>query len=152
MIRNLALNIVRFFLILLIQVLIMDNIRLGGLFNPYFYVIFILLLPFETPGWLLLIVGFLLGTSMDIVNNTPGMHTMATLLMSFIRPYLLNLFAPREGYDAETQPRIYHMGFNWFFRYAFTLSNFLFTFLRVILSTILTVATIMLSQYFIFRK
>jgi len=168
MIRNLALNIVRFFLILLIQVLIMDNIRLGGLFNPYFYVIFILLLPFETPGWLLLIVGFLLGASMDIVNNTPGMHTMATLLMSFIRPYLLNLFSPREGYDAETQPRIFHMGFNWFFRYAvvlvfihhlllfyleaFTLSNFLFTFLRVILSTILTVATIMLSQYFIFRK
>jgi len=168
MIRTVAANIARFFLILLIQVIVLDNVRLGGLFNPYFYVLFILLLPFETPGWLLLISAFLLGTSMDIINNTPGMHTMASVLMAFVRPYLLNLFAPREGYDSDTNPRISHMGFNWFLRYslvlvfihhlllfyleAFTLNNFFFTFLRVILSTILTVSTIVLSQYFIFRK
>ncbi len=168
MIRRVAIYIVRFILILLIQILVMDNIRLGGLFNPYFYIIFILLLPFETPGWLLLFAAFLLGSSMDIVNNTPGMHTMATLLMAFVRPYLLNLFAPREGYNTETSPRVFYMGFLWFFKYtlvlvfihhlclfyleAFTLTDFFFTFLRVILSTVLTVSIIMLSQYFIFRK
>ncbi|MFZ5940417.1 MAG: rod shape-determining protein MreD [Bacteroidota bacterium] len=168
MIRVITSNIVRFFLILLIQVLIMDNIRLGGLFNPYFYTLFILLLPFETPGWLLLLSAFLLGTSMDVVNNTPGMHTMASLLMAFVRPYLLNLSAPREGYDTETYPRIYFMGFSWFLKYtlvlvfihhlllfyleAFTFTNFFFTFLRVILSTALTTSTILLSQFFIFRK
>jgi len=168
MIRTLAVNIIRFFLILLIQWIIMDNVRLGGLFNPYFYVLFILLLPFETPGWLLLLSAFFLGASMDIINNTPGMHTMASLLLAFVRPYLLNLFSPREGYETASSPRLLQMGFSWFLRYtvvlvfihhlllffleAFTLSNFFFTFLRVILSTILTVSTIVLSQFFIFRK
>ncbi|MCF8226144.1 MAG: rod shape-determining protein MreD [Bacteroidales bacterium] len=168
MIRIATRNIVRFFILVLFQVLVMDNIQLGGYLNPYFYILFILLLPFETPRWVLLVGGFMLGLSIDLFTNTLGMHTAATVLIAFIRPWILKTFAPRDGYEPETFPRIYYYGFNWFAIYTliltfihhmalfyievFNFQDFLSTFLRVVLSTVLTSATIILSQYFIFRK
>jgi len=161
-------NIVRFVLVVIFQILIFDNILLNGYLIPYFYLLFIILLPFETPRWLQLISGFILGFSIDLFEHTPGMHTFATVCIAFIRPYLLNLFAPRDGYDQETFPTIYFYGFKWFLKYAaimvfahhfmlfylevFDFKEFFSTFLRVILSTLLSASTIVLSQYFVFRK
>jgi hypothetical protein len=168
MINLIGRNIVRFIVLVLIQVLVMDNVLLGGYLNPYFYILFILLMPFETPRWILLIAGFFLGLTIDLFTNTLGMHTAATVFMAFIRPAILSTFAPRDGYEPDTFPRIFFYGFNWFARYAliltflhhlvlfyievFNFQDFLSTFLRVILSTILTTATVIISQYFIFRK
>ena len=161
-------NIIRFLLLVLFQVLILDNIMLGGYMVPYFYILFIILMPFETPKWVQLITGFLLGISIDLFEHTLGMHTAATVFIAFIRPYLLNIFAPRDGYEPDSFPRIYYYGFTWFLKYAliivfahhfvlfylevFNLNDFFSTFLRVILSTLLSVSTIILSQYFVFRK
>jgi rod shape-determining protein MreD len=161
-------NIARFLILVLIQALILDNVMLNGYMIPYFYILFIILMPFETPRWVQLITGFLLGLSIDIFEHTLGMHTAATVFIAFIRPYLLNLFAPRDGYELDTFPRIYYYGFSWFLKYAliivfahhfvlfylevFNLNDFFSTFLRVILSTLLSVSTIILSQYFVFRK
>ena len=161
-------NIVRFVLLVLFQILIIDNIMINGYLVPYFYILFLILMPFETPKWMQLIIGFLLGLSIDLHEHTLGMHTAATVFIAFLRPYLLNLFAPRDGYEPDTFPRIHYYGFLWFAKYAaimtfahhlvlfylevFYLSDFFSTFLRVILSTLLSVSTIVLSQYFIFRK
>lgn len=168
MIRLLARNIIRFVIVVLVQVLLLDNVLLGGYLNPYFYILFILLMPFETPRWLLLVAGFLLGLSIDLFTNTLGMHTAASVLMAFIRPWVLSFFAPRDGYEPETYPRIRYYGLGWFAGYAailtfihhfalfyievFHFEDFFSTLLRVILSTALTTSTIILSQYFIFRK
>lgn len=164
----LARNIVRFLIVILFQVLVMDNVMINGYMIPYIYVIFILLMPFETPRWVQLLAGFLLGMGIDIFEHTPGMHTAATVLIAFIRPYLLDLLAPRDGYEPETYPRIHYYGFLWFLKYTliivavhhvalfylevFQLKDFLSTLLRVILSTLLSASTIVLSQYFVFRK
>jgi len=168
MIRILLRNIIRFIAVVLIQVLLMDNINLNGFLNPYFYILFILLMPFETPRWLLLVSGFLLGLSIDLFSNTLGMHTAATVFMAFLRPWILNINAPRDGYEPDTFPRIHYYGFRWFLVYTVILTflhhtvlfyievfhfhEFLTTFLRVILSSLLTAFTIIISQYFIFRK
>lgn len=168
MIRIVGRNIIRFLILLLFQVLVLDNVRMGGYLNPYIYVLFILLMPFETPRWLLLVTAFLMGVSVDLYTNTLGMHAAASVFMAFLRPWVLSVFAPRDGYEPETFPRIFFYGFNWFLRYslvmvflhhlalfyieAFHFQDFLSTLLRVILSTALSTATIILSQYFIFRK
>jgi rod shape-determining protein MreD len=164
----LARNIIRFLIVILFQILVMDNVMLNGYMIPYVYVIFILLMPFETPRWVQLLAGFLLGMGIDIFEHTPGMHTAATVLVAFIRPYLLDLLAPRDGYEPDTFPRIHYYGFLWFLKYTliivavhhlalfylevFQLKDFLSTLLRVILSTLLSASTIVLSQYFVFRK
>ncbi len=161
-------NIVRFLLVILFQVLLMDNVMINGYMVPYVYILFILLMPFETPRWILLLSGFMLGMGIDLFENTLGMHTAATVLIAFVRPYLLNLLAPRDGYELETFPRIHYYGLLWFLKYTviivvihhfmlfylevFQLKEFFSTLLRVILSSILSASTIILSQYFVFRK
>jgi rod shape-determining protein MreD len=164
----LARNIIRFIIVVLFQVLVMDNVMINGYMVPYVYLLFILLMPFETPRWLQLMAGFMLGLGIDILEHTPGIHTAATVLMAFVRPYLLELLAPRDGYEPDTFPRIHYYGFIWFLKYTlilvaihhfalfylevFQLKEFLSTLLRVILSTFLSASTIILSQYFVFRK
>jgi rod shape-determining protein MreD len=164
----LARNIFRFVVVILFQVLVMDNVMINGYMIPYIYLLFILLMPFETPRWVQLLSGFALGLAMDLFTGTPGMHTAATVLAAFARPYLLGLLAPRDGYEPETFPRIHYYGLLWFLKYTvlivlihhlalfylevFQLKFFFSTLLRVILSTILSTSTIVLSQYFVFRK
>ena len=163
-----ARNMLRFIVVVLFQILVMDNVMLNGYMVPYIYIVFILLLPFETPRWIVLTSGFVLGLGIDLFEHTPGMHTAATVLIAFIRPYILSLLAPRDGYEPETFPRIYFYGFTWFLKYTmllvlvhhlalfylevFQLQNFFSTLGRVILSSILSASTIVLSQYFVFRK
>lgn len=168
MIKVLPINIFRIVILVLLQVYILNNIQLSGFVNPYMYVLFILLLPFETPGWLLLMLGFTLGLIIDVFTNTPGMHASATLFMAFLRPMILGFIAPRDGYEPGTFPRIYYYGFKWFFQYSaplilahhlflfyievFRFSDFFLTLWRVILSSIFTIFLVVISQYFIFRR
>ena len=90
----------------------------SGFINPYLYVIFILTLPFEIPGWLLLLLASILGLSIDIFLNTPGMHMSATLILAYLRPFVLERFAPRDNYEPGTLPLPSYYGFGWFFKYA----------------------------------
>jgi rod shape-determining protein MreD len=163
-----ARNIFRFVVLILFQVLVMDNVMINGYMIPYIYILFILLMPFETPRWIQLLSGFILGLLVDMFAGTIGMHTAATVLAAFMRPYLLDLLAPRDGYEPESFPRIHYYGFLWFLKYTalivlihhlalfylevFQLKHFFSTLLRVILSSILSTSTIVLSQYFVFRK
>ncbi|MCK5067081.1 MAG: rod shape-determining protein MreD [Bacteroidales bacterium] len=161
-------NIVRFLVVVLFQVLVMDNVMINGYMVPYIYLLFILLMPFETPRWLQLLAGFALGLTMDLFSNTLGMHIAATVLAAFARSYMLDLLAPRDGFEPDSFPRIHYYGFLWFLKYTlviifihhlalfylevFQLKEFLSTLFRVILSSMLSASTIVLSQYFVFRK
>ena len=53
-------NIFRFILLLLLQIYVFDNINVWGYLNPYVYVLFILLLPLETPRFLLFFASFIM--------------------------------------------------------------------------------------------
>lgn len=164
MIKLLPRYIIYFIVLVLIQVFLLNNIQLGGFINPYFYVLLILILPFEIPRWFLLVVALFLGMSIDIFSNTIGMHSSAAVFMAFLRPYVLKLISPRDGYEKETLPQLKYYGAAWFIRYSailifshhlflfyievFSLSNFFATFVRVVLSSIFTILLVLISQYF----
>jgi rod shape-determining protein MreD len=157
-----------FLVVVLLQVLVAKEIIIAGLFSPFIYVLFILLLPFETPRYLLLLLGFALGLTIDIFSNTPGIHASATVFMAFLRPEILILLSSRELYEAGTLPRISHYGVSWFFRYsaililshhiflffieAFTFSGFFDTLIRALISSVLSIVLIVLSQFILFRN
>jgi len=168
MIRYLPRNIFRFIFLVLLQVLVLNNIQFSGYINPYLYVLFILLLPFETPGWLLLVFAFFLGLSVDIFSDTIGMHASASVFMAFLRPFVLQLIAPRDGYEIGKLPRVYYYGIVWFFKYSFLLillhhlflfsievfnfNSYYLILVRTFLSVIFTTVLVIISQYIIFRK
>ncbi|NJM14140.1 MAG: rod shape-determining protein MreD [Bacteroidales bacterium] len=157
----------RFILFVLLQVYVFNNIQFSGLINPYFYILFVLLLPFETPKWLLLISSFLLGLSIDFLSHTPGMHAFACVIMAYLRPFVLSVLAPREGYSQGSLPRIGFYGFSWFLKYTlilslihhlslffvelYTLKFFFSTLFRAIFSYHHYQHDYLLSQYLVFR-
>lgn len=120
-------NILRFCIIVLLQVLILNKITLrwwsdpGGfpVFIPFIYPLFLLLMPFEAPVWLLLIVGFILGTTVDSFSNTAGMHACATVLIAYLRTNVLSALLPRNLSEYEgLQPSIKNMGWMPFLVYS----------------------------------
>ncbi|MFB6257079.1 MAG: rod shape-determining protein MreD [Flavobacteriales bacterium] len=110
-------NFFRFVILILLQAMIFDHWTLEWGVQPFIYILFILMLPFETQPWLVMILGFITGLGMDAFENTEGMHASATTLMAFIRKPLLERIAPRDGYESGDRPTIPSMGFPWFLRY-----------------------------------
>jgi hypothetical protein len=80
-------------------------------FIPYLYPIFILLLPFETPVWLLLFIGLAAGFTMDSFMNTAGMHACATVLIAYLRTNVLIALLPKHLSEYPNQsPGVKNMG------------------------------------------
>ena len=164
MISNIIKYGTSFFLLVLFQGLILNNIEMGGFINPYLYILFILILPFETPNWLVLILGFTVGVCIDSFSSTMGMHASATVFLAFCRVFLLKLLKPRGGYEFNATPTLQSMGLTWFFIYAaaltllhhlflfyvesFKFSQFFSTLGRTLLSTIFTLALVFITQLF----
>lgn len=167
MIRETGINILRFFVLLLVQGLLINNINLGSYFQPYVYILFILLLPFEIPNWVIIPLAFVFGLLMDSFTNTFGLHASACVFLSWVRPRILRLYSPREGYDFGTTPGIQSLGFTWFIYYAgtmillhhsaffilevFRFSGFHHTLFRIICSSAFTLLLMVIAQYLTFR-
>ena len=120
-------NILRFCIIVSLQVLILNKITLRWwsepsgfpVFIPYIYPLFILLLPFETPVWALLIMGFVLGATVDSFGNTAGMHACATVLIAYLRTNVLSALLPRNLSEySGLQPSTKNMGWMPFLVYS----------------------------------
>lgn len=113
-------NIVRFFLLILIQIFVLNNIRFLGYINPYIYILFIFLLPVKFPRWLSLILAFVLGLIIDAFSNTPGIHTFSTVLVAFLRNPVINIYTSVEE-GANPVPSFYSFGVASFVKYVITL-------------------------------
>jgi hypothetical protein len=82
--------------LLMFQLLLLDNLHVMGMFIPLLYVYAILRLPSTLSTYLVLIISFLTGMTMDIFSNTPGLHAAATTLMGMLRYPLIRLFVLKE--------------------------------------------------------
>lgn len=120
-------NAFRFILLVLIQVLLLNKIFLlwwtapGGIppYVPYIYPLFILLLPFATPVWFLLIAGFTMGVTVDMFMDTGGMHAAACVLMAFLRTIVLESLLPKRLDEFKSMsPNVKSMGWTPFMTYA----------------------------------
>jgi len=156
-------KIFSFFLLVAIQVVILNKIQFNYYINPYLYIVFIILLPLNIPGWILLISSFLLGFVIDAFSDTYGMHSAASVLIAFCRPWILKITYPKQDYDAAILPSLKYFGFRRFFSYSlimvfihhttlfyievFNFYEIFHTFYKIILSSVFTMLLIILSQY-----
>jgi len=154
----------RFFFLIFFQVLILNNINLGGYINPLFYVYFILLLPFNTPRWLLLVLSFFLGLGIDLFTNTPGLNAASCVVMAFFRPFVITLISSGPESLIGESPALKNQGLKWFLYYSmilvlihhlflfyleiFRFNEFFRTLVRALFSSAFTLFLIFLSQYF----
>jgi len=80
--NRLPIYIFRFIILVLLQIFIFSQIQFSNLINPYFYVLFVLLLPFDMPRSAMLLMAFFLGLTIDLFSNTLGMHAAACTWMA----------------------------------------------------------------------
>ncbi len=111
--------LIRFFVLLIFQVLILKNINI---YPPYvqvfIYPLFILLLPMKTPQWALLLLGFLIGISVDMFYDSLGLHAAAGVLIAYARKFVAKFLEPHGGYEINDNPNKTDMGFTWFLQYS----------------------------------
>ncbi len=94
-------NSIRFILLILIQVLLLNNINFLGYINPYLYVLFLILYPFNTTQSSFILVSFLLGLTIDTFEDSGGINAAACVIIAYIRPMILR-FSFGVSYDYQT--------------------------------------------------
>lgn len=161
-------NILRFMLLICLQVFLLKNMGYYNLATPYLYILFIMLLPFGIPNGLLFFLAFLTGLTVDVFYDTLGLNAAACTVLAFVRIIYISVTVQRDGFDNEPDPSLGIMGWRWFIFYAviltffhhlvlftfetFRFSEFGYTLIRVLLSSVFTVFLILLAEFIFFRK
>ena len=127
-------NTLRFLLLMLLQVLVLNQVYLGGFINPFLYVLFILMLPTNTNRMLLLLLAFLSGFCVDIFSNILGFHTMAATTVAFCRILFADRILTRGEQIVIETPSIQSTSFQqiaFYFFVLFFIYNFLYFLLEI---------------------
>jgi len=99
--KKLIANIARFVVLVLVQVLVLNHINFLGYINPYLYVLFIVLLPFDLAQWKTMVFAFLIGLTIDVFQDSGGIQAAACLVAAYLRPLILR-FSYGISYDYQT--------------------------------------------------
>lgn len=109
-------------LLVALQVLVGNHIHILGYATPMIYIYALMMLPTDTPQWLLLVGAFILGLVVDLFSSTPGLSASALLIVALLKPYILQVFAPSERNDEALAPSIKSMEWGGFTRYTIAMT------------------------------
>jgi len=150
-------------LYLFLQIIFMRNLVLFNYAFSFIYIAGVLLLPADTNRMYLLLIGFATGFVVDVFSNTFGMHAAATVLIAYLRPFLIQYQMDAKGSE-RAEIGIRSQGFGSFLGYILplillhhtalflmeinSLDMILYTLLRIIASTLLTSTLIVILELF----
>ncbi|MBD5213615.1 MAG: rod shape-determining protein MreD [Bacteroidales bacterium] len=146
--------ILLFVVLVAAQAVVFNHICLFGMAVPLVFIFFILRLPVGIGINTLLTLSFLLGLTVDIFSDTPGMNALDCTILAALRNPILRLYMPREDDLANTIPSMKTLSPSVFLKYVVTATTLYcilyfilesFTFfalrqlvLRIVASTLLT--------------
>jgi rod shape-determining protein MreD len=110
------------------------------------------------PRWLLLVLAFILGLTIDFFSNTLGMHAFATVFIAFFRGGVIKLFTNIEEGNNPT-PSFHTFGVSAYIKYvvvmvlihhttlfmleAFSFAHFWVLSVKILLSSLVTILLIL---------
>lgn len=119
-------NIIRFILLIILQVLVVQNIQMGKV-SIYIYPLFILLLPLELLQAITLPLVFVYGLLLDMFTNMDGLNAAVSVWTMAWRPLVCMFLEPRGGYQMGQTLTKHSLGIRWFMRYsAIMMANHVF--------------------------
>ena len=123
--NNVVANILRFFVLLLVQVAICQHISLFGYMTPALFLLALYLLPLEMPLSLQYVIGFATGFVTDAFAHTLGVSSFACTLLMFFRPYIVRMLngANNVKFENIDRPVPGVKDFRWVFLYTLTLTS-----------------------------
>ena len=163
--NNVVSNILRFLVLLLVQVIICQRISLFGYMTPALFLLALYLLPLELPLSLQYIIGFATGFVVDAFAHTLGYSCFSCTLLMFLRPYVVRMLngANNVKFENIDRPVPGVKDFRWIFLYTLiltsvyeivsvllgtmTFKNFGHTLLVIIGNTLFSVFVILCVEY-----
>lgn len=149
----------------LLQVFILRNLVFFDVAFCFVYISVILFLPGNTPTSTVLIVAFLTGVFVDMFYNTAGLHASASLLIGYLRGFILKVLFSAKGIENEIVISVDGMGVERFIRYivvmtfihhtylffveAGSFNHLLNTFLKIIASVLFSSVVIFLLHVYL---
>lgn len=85
----LIISIIRFVLLVLVQVLIFNKLNFFGFINPMIYILFIYWYPIKENRTSFLVISFLLGLCIDVFSDTLAINAAAMVTIAYFRPVLM---------------------------------------------------------------
>lgn len=82
-------NILRFVLLILVQVLVFNRLNFFGYINPMVYVLFLYWYPIKKNRTTFILICFLLGLFIDIFSDTLALNAAATVTIAYLRPSIM---------------------------------------------------------------
>ena len=101
------------------QIFFLRDISIGSYAFCFIYLWPIVKAPLDVPPILFVIFAFILGWFVDIFYNTHGMHAAACLVIAFLRPSLINVLTPANGYDDRSNISLKEMSWLWYLPFVF---------------------------------
>ncbi|MDR2064174.1 MAG: hypothetical protein LBP85_00460 [Prevotellaceae bacterium] len=149
--------------LVLLQEFLFNNIQFIHFLSPYIYIYMILILPFNMHPASVLTVSFGLGLSVDIISaGILGAHAAACTAAAFCRNFIIKITIPRVEYESIYTATAMQIKLKLFVLYAFllvfvhhfilflleilSLDNFIFTFVRIFVSSIISTVFIILIK------
>ena len=114
-------NVGRFVLLMLIQLLVLNNVYLGGYVMPMLYVLFILMLPTSMKRIPLLLAAFGTGLLVDIMSGSLGFHALACTVVAMVRSWFADRILTRGENIVISTPGIYSVTPQYFISYTLLL-------------------------------
>lgn len=158
MARVIIFNIIRFVLLILLQVAVFKNIGYFNIAALFPYILIVLLLPIGIPNFILFLLAFLTGLTVDAFYDSIGVHSAACVALAWFRIFFHKITLEPEEQDSFHTPNWGTMGFKWFSTYiffgtlihhfilffmeVFSVQNILYTLASVFFSSVLTILAI----------
>ena len=143
-----------FIICVLLQALVFNQIVLFHVAVPIVFIYFIIRLPINLKLPYLFTVSFLLGLSVDIFSDTPGVNALACTLIAALRTPIYYAYMAKDDITSRLTPGVATMGIMEYSKYlltfivvycilVFTIEYFSFAYVKgiVILSAASTVFT-----------
>ncbi|MBR3557270.1 MAG: hypothetical protein IKN78_00105 [Bacteroidales bacterium] len=122
--NNVLSNILRFLILLVVQVAICQKVSLFGYMSPALFLLALFLLPLEMPLSLQYLIGFASGFVVDAFAHTLGASSFACTLIMFFRPYVARMLdgSNNNKFENINRPEPGVKDFRWIFLYTLILT------------------------------
>lgn len=129
-------NVLRYIILILLQVILFKNIGYYNLAAPFPYILIILFLPIGISNLLLYIIGLAVGLTIDLFYDSSGIHAAACIVLCAFRIFFNSITIDADLKKSQITPSLATTGFKWFISYVFfgTIAHHLTLFLMEVFS------------------
>lgn len=161
-------NLIRFVVLIVLQVVLFKNIGYYNLAIPFVYVLIIFLLPLGLPNFMLYLCAFATGLTVDAFYDSLGIHAAACVALAWFRILFVQVTLDVEVRQSFRAPTWGDLGAKWYLSYislgvlfhhtvlfaieASSFQNILNTLISILLSTVFSISLVLLASLLMYRR